>query len=254
MSKAQQIDSTHYKTKLYETKQRFCSYWHQIDEIFKCDPSSMLEIGIGSGFLHKYLKSRELRVTTCDINPLLYPDVIASVLFLPFNAKAFDLVACFEVLEHLDYGLFPDALSELSRVSAKSVLISLPDVETCERILVDNGKTINFAKYKISSRQCMKNHIFDGEHYWEIGKQSYPLQRIVKDIECANFEIIRTYRVFENPYHRFFILQKKNNLSGFPLSNISGARLCDCEVWRERLNEIPLSIQILKRIFRKREK
>ena len=49
---------------------------------------------------------------------------------------------------------------------------------------------------------------FDGEHYWEIGKAGYPLSKIIKDIQRAGFKIEKTYSVFENPYHRVFILKK----------------------------------------------
>jgi len=49
---------------------------------------------------------------------------------------------------------------------------------------------------------------FDGEHYWEIGKIDYSLNKIVNDIQNTGFKIEKTYRVFENPYHRFFILRK----------------------------------------------
>jgi len=52
---------------------------------------------------------------------------------------------------------------------------------------------------------------FDDQHYWEIGKAGYRLGKITKDIERAGFDIIKTYRIFEHPYHRFFILEKKNN-------------------------------------------
>ncbi|MHA1380617.1 MAG: hypothetical protein ACTSRG_19795 [Candidatus Helarchaeota archaeon] len=51
-------------------------------------------------------------------------------------------------------------------------------------------------------------HKFNGEHYWEIGKAGYPLSKIIKDIQKTGFEVEKTYRVFENPYHRFFILRK----------------------------------------------
>jgi len=49
---------------------------------------------------------------------------------------------------------------------------------------------------------------FNGEHYWEIGKAGYPLNRIINEIQRAGFKIEETYRIFENPYHRFFILKK----------------------------------------------
>ena len=48
---------------------------------------------------------------------------------------------------------------------------------------------------------------FDGEYYWEIGKAGYPLKRIIKEIQAVGFKIDKTYRVFEYPYHRFFILE-----------------------------------------------
>lgn len=51
-------------------------------------------------------------------------------------------------------------------------------------------------------------HKFDGEHYWEIGKAGYPLSNIIDDIQIAGFKIEKTYRVFEYPCHRFFILKK----------------------------------------------
>ena len=50
---------------------------------------------------------------------------------------------------------------------------------------------------------------FENKHYQEIGKAGYPLSKITKDIERTGFDIIKTYRIFENPYHRFFILKKR---------------------------------------------
>jgi len=55
----------------------------------------------------------------------------------------------------------------------------------------------------------LKKHVFDGEHYWEINKLQAPLKRVKTDIEATGFKIDKTYRVFENPYHRFFILSKQ---------------------------------------------
>jgi len=52
-------------------------------------------------------------------------------------------------------------------------------------------------------------HIFNGEHYWEIGKAAYLLNKIINEIQKAGFRVEKTYRVFENPYHRFFTLRKR---------------------------------------------
>lgn len=51
-------------------------------------------------------------------------------------------------------------------------------------------------------------HKFDGEHYWEIGKAGYPLTKIINDIQRAGFKIEKNNRIFEFPYHMFFILKK----------------------------------------------
>jgi len=53
---------------------------------------------------------------------------------------------------------------------------------------------------------------FEEENYWEIVKDDYPLHRIIKDIESAGFKIVKTYRIFENPYHRFYIKERETNL------------------------------------------
>ena len=38
---------------------------------------------------------------------------------------------------------------------------------------------------------------FDEEHYWEIGKAGYPLNRIVRDIQKVGFKIEKTCRIFD---------------------------------------------------------
>jgi len=119
---------------IYDTKERFCSYWHQIQEVLLLKPSEVLEIGIGNGFVSRYLKERGINVTTLDIDKELKPDVVGSVLDIPFHCETFQVVACYEVLEHLPYEDIPKALSEISRVSKQYVILSVPDVNRVYRI------------------------------------------------------------------------------------------------------------------------
>jgi len=51
-------------------------------------------------------------------------------------------------------------------------------------------------------------HEFDGQHYWEIGKAGHPLLMVMNEMRNVGFEIKKTWRIFEVPYHRFFILRK----------------------------------------------
>jgi len=37
----------------------------------------------------------------------------------------------------------------------------------------------------------------------------YPLSKVIKEIQKSGFKIEKTYRIFENPYHRFFVLSRE---------------------------------------------
>lgn len=206
---APQVPPEHYERARYESKERFISYWHQIDEVRRLAPDTLLEVGIGSGFVSRYLRRLGLDVTTLDFDARLGPDVVGSVLEMPFERGAFDAVACFEVLEHLPYGRFGAALGELRRVARRHVLLSLPDAQKAYtvRVRVPHVFGVRWLVPRPWGRP--KPHAFDGEHYWEIGKAGYPLGRICADVEQAGFEVAKTYRVFEHPYHRFFVLEAR---------------------------------------------
>ena len=202
-----QVEPNHYFNKSYDSKERFTSYWHQINEIIKLNPKRVLEIGIGNGFVSEYLEERKLDIVTLDIDKRLNPDIAGSILNIPFADKSFDVVACYELLEHLNYESFYKILSEVSRVSNSYVVLSIPDASRIYRFNVQIPKIGEIKKLIPLPRMKNPIHKFDGEHYWEIGKAKYPLNKIINDIQRAGFKIEKTYRVFEIPYHRFFILK-----------------------------------------------
>lgn len=195
-----------YFDKEYDSKTRFASYWHQIREILDLEPANILEVGIGNGLVSGYLRSRGLEVTTLDIREELSPDIVASVLDMPLEDGSFDVVACYEVLEHLEYGDFGTALSEIWRVCGRNAVISLPDRRGAARLLL---KVPFFRERRwMFSFPRIRNRVPEEYHKWEIGVKGYPLRRIVSDLRKAGFSPARTYRVFENPNHMFFVLEK----------------------------------------------
>ena len=203
-----QVKPDHYYKITYDTKERFCSYWHQIHEVLSLNPSEVLEIGIGNGFVSRYLRDRGVNVTTLDIDKDLRPDVVGSVLDIPFPKASFQVVVCCEVLEHLPYENVSRALSEISRVSKQYLVLSIPDRNRVYRLFLHVPKIGIIKKLLPLPRIKKPIHTFDGEHYWEIGKAGYPLKRIIGDIKNNGLEMLKTYRVFEMPYHRFFVLRK----------------------------------------------
>lgn len=205
--RSQTKNSAYFKS-TYDTKERFCSYWHQIDEVLQLRPSNVLEIGLGNSFVTRYLQAKGTNVTTLDIAYDLQPDVSGSVLTIPFINASFDAVTCYQVLEHLPYENFPESLQELARVSQSHVIISLPDATTVYRVNIELPRITPIRKLIPHPFPRATAQVYNGAHYWEIGKRQYPLEKIVRDIEKSNLTITKTYRVFEFYYHRFFILTK----------------------------------------------
>jgi len=192
----------------YDSKERFASYWHQIDETLSLSPKKMLEIGVGNGFVAGYLERKGIDVITFDIVKELNPKVVGNILNLCFKGGAFDLVACYQVLEHLPYKKFSYALSEIRKVTNKYVILSLPDVRRKIHIDIKLNKFIKFKKIISIAGIMERNAPAFTRHYWEIGVKDYPLHMVSKDIQASGFEIIKMYNVFEHPYHMFFVLKK----------------------------------------------
>ena len=202
-----QVEKAHYEVSRYMDKTRWNSVWHQIDEIVKLQPGSVLEIGPGPGIFKAVASRLGVNIETLDVDPELGPDYVGSATQMPLPDGSYDVVCAFQMLEHLPYEKSLQAFSEMARVSRQYVVISLPDAKPMWRY--------RFHLPKLGSRDFLVTrpmfqsleHKFDGEHYWEINKQGYELTRVSEDLVkiCS---LLRTYRVLENPYHRFFIFEK----------------------------------------------
>jgi predicted SAM-dependent methyltransferase len=184
------------------------SFYYQAEEILKRKPDKVLEIGAGGRITASIVKNFVSEYHIADIDPELSPDFLASVIDLPVADNSYDLVACFEVLEHLPYENFTKGLSEIRRATRKYAIISLPNARLRYpfSIFIPTKGPFNFSVPKPVLKR--EQHVFDGQHYWEIEIAGFPLKRIKKDIIEAGFTIENSYRVPELPYHHFFCLVK----------------------------------------------
>ena len=202
-----QVSKDAYSFVSYVPPERWASYYYQLREIVASAPKTVLEVGVGDGVVRDYLRGAcMMNYTSVDLAADLLPDVVGSVEALPFPDGTFDLVSACEVLEHLPFERFDKALAELARVSSRSVLVSLPHFGPPIRLSI---KVPFLPEARIFFKLPFpRQHLFNGQHYWEIGKRGYSVGTVRSHIE-RYFWIVREYVPFEAPYHRFYSLIKR---------------------------------------------
>ena len=109
-----------------------------VAEVVALSPRTFLDAGCGEGFVAREVLDAVpgIELTGCDVSEVAVqiasdanPEgrfVVASLIDLPFPDRSFDVVGCFEVLEHLPGDLPRRALSELARVARGTAVLSVP--------------------------------------------------------------------------------------------------------------------------------
>lgn len=203
-----QVTKDHYFTRSYFNKERWISYWYQIESVLPCSVHTLLEIGPGDHTVSETLEKRGIAVTTVDIAKDLSPNIAASITELPFREDSFDAVLAAEVLEHIRFRDLPRALEEIYRVTKRFAFFSLPHAG----IVFSFGFKLPLLRrsdYIWKLPLFWKKHQFQGEHYWELGKRGFSLARIKKLFRAQGFVICETRLSADDPAHYFFILEKQ---------------------------------------------
>lgn len=205
-----QVPSEHYEFDRYMTIQRWSSMWYQIKEILALGKQDVLEIGGGNGLFKAIAGALGVSVKIVDVDPELEPDYVASITNIPLQDKSVEVACAFQVLEHLPFESSLLGLTELGRVARHAVVVSLPDSKKLYPLRFTISPRRDFRFMIPRPRIRSKVHQFDGEHYWEINKKGYALPVIMsKFLECLpDYNLSKTYRVPDNPYHRFFIFER----------------------------------------------
>jgi SAM-dependent methyltransferase len=206
-----QVSENHYKDNLYETPERFISYFNQqktiLDLVKKLNkPSKILEIGKGTGILSWYLKNRGLEVKTFDLADDLSPDYVGDVREISkIISESFDIICAFEILEHIPYKDLDNVFQQFHDLSREYVVISVPQARLYFSFWFKLTKLIPFSAY-ISLPFPVK-HNFDGQHYWELGKAGFSKNSFKNKLKIF-FDIESEFVSPLNPYHRIFVLKK----------------------------------------------
>jgi hypothetical protein len=207
MNREQQVDARSHYQRRYMTLPRMVTHWHQADEVARLTPpgGDVLEIGPGSGHTTWLLRQWGFTVSTLDFDPAVRPDVVADVTRIPFASRRFDCVIAAEVLEHLPFEEFGNALAELGRVSKGSVVVTLPAP------FVGVSALWNWPRFAPQGMfvgvPYAVPHKFNGEHYWELGKWGFGVGKVKRRMREAGFTILRAFRPAPSLYCYFFVLR-----------------------------------------------
>jgi len=200
-----QVDKSHYALGAYGFEGRFVSYFYQLEEVLKRSPASVIEVGVGDGVFGNFLRDNTtVAYTSVDIAEDLKPDVVGDITALPMEDGSCDISCAFEVLEHIPFEKFDAAVAELARVAKKYVVISVPHFGPMLSFSVKIPflPRIQWA-FKIP---YPKEHVFNGQHYWEIGKRGYFVSLVRRKL-ASHGRLVADFVPFNSEYHHFFVLE-----------------------------------------------
>jgi SAM-dependent methyltransferase len=125
-----------------------------VERVAALAPERALDAGCGEGFVARLLLDRMpgLRLTGCELSDAALrlamttnPEATfarGSITDLPFADRSFDVVCCFEVLEHLPGDGPARAMAEFARVARRGVVLSVPHEPIFSLANVARGKNL----------------------------------------------------------------------------------------------------------------
>ncbi len=95
------------------------------------DVKTILDVGCGDGSLTNYLIDEQYSLMAFDRSQIALSHVktkriLGNICTISFKDNSFDMVICSQVLEHLPNDTLQKAVSELSRIASKYLIISVP--------------------------------------------------------------------------------------------------------------------------------
>lgn len=189
----------------YFSSSQWMSFRAQIEGVRIFNPQTVLEIGVGNGFVSSILRRCGYSVTTMDINPGLEPDYIGNITELNniFARESFDVILCAEVLEHLPFTLFQTCINNIAEVCKVGAVITLPNAT--RQIINIHGR---IPKMNINIFWGIGTGKIACEHHWEVDSTKQTKIRNITGIMGDYFTLTDLQRIEGNPYHMRFLLRK----------------------------------------------
>lgn len=209
-----QVKEGYYAKKKYNSLPRFISYFYQIDTLSSLENiKDVLEIGPGSKLVSRELENLGYKVTTCDFDVSVNPDVVADVRNLPFEDNSFDCIIACQILEHVKYDDFERVLAKMSKITKKYLIISLPNRHTGFEFILKFpfiqtllGKSFIDLNFQVPVK--FPGFKESGQHYWEIDFWTTSRSKVENSLK-RHFKILSKFKPPLNKYHQFYVLERK---------------------------------------------
>jgi hypothetical protein len=195
----------------YLNKNRWASYYQQIDEVISSGCQNILVVGVGDGVVPILLKHLlpNATVLTIDYLSSLKPDIEGDIINIKslIKDRQTDCILCCQVLEHIEFKYFEQILSDMSSI-CKRLILGLPYTHRSllkVHIKIPKIKAIDF---EITIPRKFKGMGWVGGHYWELGG-SYSIKEIDKIVK-RYYTVAKKYHVPECKYHLMYVLDSGN--------------------------------------------
>jgi len=190
--------------------------------------SSILEVGPGGGYFSTIINNLGYDIKTTDIKARTRPDYLGDFREIEIPER-FDLVAAFEMLQHLPYQEVTAALKKLASLSNRYVLISVPAHVYRFELAVEipgmiaprrlglgwfRGRHSLSFRWEWPRRKGPSKSGWEGRedywnpHYWEVGRKGFPKSRFLADVESSGLRIKWARHNPRFDYHLFVLAEK----------------------------------------------
>lgn len=196
--------SIYFSNEYFSLPQLF-SLAQQIHEIHSMKPQSILEIGIGNGFVSTFLRRAGYTIKTADINPSLEPDICAPLDEVHdfIEGQIFDVVVCCEVLEHMPLESLENNIKYLKSLG-KKLFLTLP---TSQKAFGLYGFLRLPKNYPYPLRMIfnvdLQNQL-DSGHFWEVGYCHKSSRKEIINLLKKHYNYVDSGYMIMNPYHIYF--------------------------------------------------
>ena len=197
----------------YVSKERWSSYFEQVHEILASsnDPKKLkvLEVGPGRNLLKRILCDEVSIYDTYDVDERSNANYSSASELANISDSFYDWVVAFQVLEHMPIEKSDNLFCEMARLSNDLIIISLPNSKPMWKYSFYLPRWRQFQILIPNPFWKSPKNISDVNHFWELERQGYSSDNIFSRFEkIANVQLIKNYRIFDNPYHHMAVFKK----------------------------------------------